>query len=330
MTACVSASALELLRLASEDTESAVPCASKLSAAAQCVSEQVPREDTLLAPKLEGQAAPAGHKSANNPKYLASVVDPTGREVEFEFDDDEIRASGEDVLHKMEVADPDGRTIALNIFARDLADPATAVKKFCDLQSGHGRRGPTVGAWEAWAVDTCAQDIMRNLAPTLDRLRGQHAASVSFPMQNKIKARAEAASLFPPRRPPTEMHGILTDTEFTIKVKPLETTAGLEKLTKLTVAHDDGILTDTEFTSKAKALEKAAGIVSTEAVSASRILCFCLVCVIRCSRRSGGRRACTHARLHVYMYPSDFACRPVSRHDTCKHTARVHLLPARL
>ena len=181
MTACVSASALELLRLASEDTESAVPCASKLSAAAQCVSEQVPREDTLLAPKLEGQAAPAGHKSANNPKYLASVVDPTGREVEFEFDDDEIRASGEDVLHKMEVADPDGRTIALNIFARDLADPATAVKKFCDLQSGHGRRGPTVGAWDAWAVDTCAREVMRNLAPTLDRLRGRHAFPMAVP-----------------------------------------------------------------------------------------------------------------------------------------------------
>ena len=83
-----------------------------------------------------------------------------------------LGASGEDVLHKMEVADPDGQTIALNIFARDFADPATAVKKFCDLQLGHGRRGPTVGAWEAWAVDTCTQDIMRNLAPTLDRLRG--------------------------------------------------------------------------------------------------------------------------------------------------------------
>ena len=89
--------------------------------------------------------------------------------------------SGEGVLHQMEVADPNGRTIALRIFARDLADPATAVKKFCDLQSGHGRRGPTVGAWEAWAVDTCTRDVMRNLAPTLDRLRGRHAFPVAVP-----------------------------------------------------------------------------------------------------------------------------------------------------
>ena len=56
-----------------------------------------------------------------------------------------------DVLHVMDVADPRGQTITWRIFARDLADPAAAVQKFCALY------------WTA-ALETCALAVMRNLA----------------------------------------------------------------------------------------------------------------------------------------------------------------------
>ena len=53
-------------------------------------------------------------------------------------------------LHVIEVADPHGRTVALHLFARDLADPTAAVKKFC--------------AFHGFApVETCAQDIIHVL-----------------------------------------------------------------------------------------------------------------------------------------------------------------------
>ena len=49
------------------------------------------------------------------------------------------------------------------IFARDLVDPVAAVWRFCILHSFAG-------------VESCARDIMRGLAPEVDRLRRQHAA----------------------------------------------------------------------------------------------------------------------------------------------------------
>ena len=70
-----------------------------------------------------------------------------------------------DDWHEVQVIDPHGQPTALRIFARDLADPAVAVKSFCAL---HGFAG----------VETCAQDIMHGLAPELDRLRGRHAAAI--------------------------------------------------------------------------------------------------------------------------------------------------------
>ena len=76
--------------------------------------------------------------------------------------------SDDDVVLVQEVTEPHGSTIALHIFARDLADPAVAVKNFCAV---HGFAG----------VETCAQEIMHGLAPELDRLRGQHAAAMPPP-----------------------------------------------------------------------------------------------------------------------------------------------------
>ena len=67
-------------------------------------------------------------------------------------------ASDDDVVHSIEVFDPRGQTIWLDIFARNLADPTAAVKKFCSLHFFSG-------------VETCTKEIMREIAPALEPLR---------------------------------------------------------------------------------------------------------------------------------------------------------------
>ena len=121
--------------------------------------------------------------------------------------------SADDVLHVMEVIDPNGRTVNLRIFARDLADPAAAVNKFCVL---HGFAG----------VDTCAQDVLRNLVPELDRLQGQDAGGTVERNKGLASARAEDALFLAAEYSVlVQQHGLVCPT--VLKVEPDHVVLGM-------------------------------------------------------------------------------------------------------
>ena len=76
--------------------------------------------------------------------------------------------SGDTLVHVMDVTDPHGQVVQVKLFAKDLSAPAAVFKKFCAY---HDFQPP----------EACEAEVMRALAPDLERLRAQ------FPTASKSR-----------------------------------------------------------------------------------------------------------------------------------------------